>query len=235
MLAGAAKVALFAGDVTLAVGGVFPVLTVMFTPEDVPVRPRLSVARAVKLYEPAATFVQENEYGDDVSSPSFVVPWKNSTFATDPLSEAVALIVIFAGAVNEALLAGDVMLAVGGVLPALTVMFTPEDVPVRPKLSVARAVKLYEPVATFVQENEYGDDVSSPSFVVPWKNSTFATDPLSEAVALIVIFAGAVNEALLAGDVMLAVGGGFPVLTVIFTTEDVPVRPKLSVARAVKL
>ena len=52
--------------------------------------------------------------------------------------------------------------------------------------------------------------MSSPSFVVPWKNSTLLTVPsLSDAFALIVMLAGAVKLAPLAGLVMLTSGGLF--------------------------
>ncbi len=56
-------------------------------------------------------------------------------------SDADALMVIVAGAMNVALLAGDVIDAVGGVL-LLTVMFTAEEVVTAPWLSVARAVSV---------------------------------------------------------------------------------------------
>ena len=58
-----------------------------------------------------------------MSSPSLVAPWKNSTLATVPsVSDAVALMVIVAGAVKVALLAGEVMLTSGllFLLPART-------------------------------------------------------------------------------------------------------------------
>ena len=48
--------------------------------------------------------------------------------------------VIVAGGVKLALLAGDVMLAVGAVLPELTVMLTADDVVIPPALSVAFVV-----------------------------------------------------------------------------------------------
>jgi hypothetical protein len=134
---------------------------------EVPVSPRLSVAFAVRLYDPAATLLHVKEYGVVVSSPSFVVPWKNSTFATDPLSEALAVIVMLAGAANDALFAGAVMLAVGGVLAAVTVMLTALDAPVPPALSVATALRLYVPAFTLLQLKLYGLVLSLPSSVVP--------------------------------------------------------------------
>ena len=46
-----------------------------------------------------------------------VTPWKNSTFATVPsVSDAVALMVTVAGAVNVAPFAGETMETAGGVL-----------------------------------------------------------------------------------------------------------------------
>src|SRR5687767_1574848 len=105
-----------------------------------------------------------------------------------------------------ALLAGDVILAVGVALP--TVTFTTDEVVAEPWLSVAFAVNAYDPAGTLVHAKEYGDVRSSPSFVVPLKNSTFVTDPLSDALAVIVIVDPETNVALLAGAVMLTVGGG---------------------------
>ena len=52
--------------------------------------------------------------------------------------------------------------------------------------------------------------MSSPSFVAPWKNSTFVILPSeSLEVAEIVIVAGAVNRLPGGGLVMLTVGGEF--------------------------
>ncbi len=68
------------------------------------------------------------------------MPWKNSTRVTVPLlSAAVTEITTLAGATYDAPLAG-----------ALTAV----DVPVAPALSVARAVRLYVPAATFCHVNE---------------------------------------------------------------------------------
>ena len=55
------------------------------------------------------------------------------------LSDALAVIVIFAGAVKVAPFVGVVMLTVGG---ASTVMLTGAEVVVAPRLSVARAVSV---------------------------------------------------------------------------------------------
>ena len=73
--------------------------------------------------------------------------------------------------------------------------------------------------------------MSSPSTVLPLRNSTLVTLPSeSAAVALMVNVALRGNSAPLAGDVMLAVGGAF---TVIVDTGIVVVAPALSVALAV--
>src|SRR2546422_527713 len=113
-------------------------LTVTFTAADVAVAPRLSVATAVREYVPAGALLHEKLKGAVVSSPSLVAPWKNSTLATLPSSVAVAEIGNCAGAVKVAPLAGLVMLTAGGLL---TVMFTAADVVVKPRLSVALAVR----------------------------------------------------------------------------------------------
>ncbi|WSG38808.1 hypothetical protein OHA72_46675 [Dactylosporangium sp. NBC_01737] len=63
---------------------VFGALTRMESGVVVVVAPRLSTARALTEYEPAATFVQPNVYGDVVSEPSTVEPLRNSTRATEP-------------------------------------------------------------------------------------------------------------------------------------------------------
>ncbi len=58
----------------------------------------------------------------------------------------------------------------------------------------------------------------------------------SAAVALIVTLAGAVNVALLAGDVILTVGAMFVAgFTTIFIIDEVVTAPELSVALAVRL
>ena len=81
-----------------------------------------------------------------------------------------------------------------------------------------------------------GLDESSPSLVVPRKNSTLDTVPsLSLALALIVIFAGAVKVAPFAGLDMLTVGAPFGASTVIATTLEVVLSPSSSVALAVRL
>lgn len=70
------------------------------------------------------------EYGAIVSTPSDGAPLKNSSCVTDPsLSEALAVIVMFAGAVKVAPLVGELILTEGGLLPAgLTVTLTALEV-----------------------------------------------------------------------------------------------------------
>ena len=76
-----------------------------------------------------------------MSSASLVAPSKNSTFTTlPPGSVAVAVMVMFECHANVAPLAGDVMLAVGGLLPGATVIVVAALVVRAPRLSVARAV-----------------------------------------------------------------------------------------------
>jgi hypothetical protein len=82
--------------------------------EDAPV---LSVARAVRLYEPAGTFDHANANGAVVSVPISVVPEKNWTLVMVPsLSDAVAARSTVAGAVKLAPFAGAVSETTGGVL-----------------------------------------------------------------------------------------------------------------------
>jgi len=180
-----------------------------------------------------------NVKGALVAVPNRVVPLKKSTLVTVPsLSLADAVIVIFAGAVKLAPLAGLVMLTVGGELGGpLTVIVTAADVVAAPALSVALAVSVYVPAARFAMLTLYGAVVSVPTRLLPLKKSTFATVPsLSAAVAFTVTLAGAVKVAPLAGLVMLTVGGTFGgPLTVIVTAVEVVIAPPLSVALAVRV
>src|SRR6266568_3850349 len=87
--------------------------------------------------------------------------------------------------------------------------------------------------ATLASVTLKGAAVTVPTSVVPSKNSTFATVPsASVALALTVTFAGGRKMALLAGAVMLTVGGESTVIT---TGAEVVTAPLLSVARAVRL
>ena len=82
----------------------------------------------------------------------------------------------------------------------------------------------------------YGEVGSLPTTVPLTKNSTIVTVPgaVSLALAVIGILAGAVNVALLAGAVMLTVGGMF-VATVTLIGAEVVANPPLSVALAVNV
>ena len=100
---------------------------------------------------PTAALVHAKEYGLLRSSPSFVVPLKNSTLVTVPLaSAAVAVIEIEVPTVTRALFAGAVIATVGAVL-AVTVMFIAVDVVVALELSVALAVTLWAPAVALFQ------------------------------------------------------------------------------------
>ena len=78
----------------------------------------------------------------------------------------MAVMVMVAGAVNVALLAGDVIDTVGGWF-ALTVTVTAADVVFNPPASWAFAVSECVPAGTDDHVNEYGAAVSVPSSVVP--------------------------------------------------------------------
>ena len=161
-----------------------------------------------------------------------MVPLKNSTFVMLPFaSDADAVMVIVAGAVNEAPFNGEVMLVIGNELP--TEIFTEDDVVVAPPLSVAFAVRTYDPAAALLHAKVYGELVSSPNFVEPWKNSTLVTVPFgSDEVALMLMVEPVLKLAPFVGEVIATTGGAFP--TVMLTTEDVADEPSLSVALAVK-
>ena len=74
------------------------------------------------------------------------------------------------------------MLTVGGTLPAgFTVIAMAALVVVPPALSVALAVRVYAPAVTLGHDKLYGAALSSPSFVVPWKNSTSVIVPVAVA------------------------------------------------------
>ena len=104
-----------------------------------------------------------------MSWPSLVVPRKNSTFVTlPPVSEAVALRLTVAGAVNFAPFAGWVSVTVGGGFAggaAVTVIDVGGVVVDASPLSVALAVSAYVPGPTPLQSKVNGDVWSSPIFV----------------------------------------------------------------------
>jgi len=215
--------------------------TVTVTGADVVTAPALSVALAVSVYVPAATLVHVNAYGAVV----FVEPvnrdepLKNSTLETVPSeSAAFAESVMDAGAVYVALFDGAVNETVGatfaGGVTVVTETVTGADVVTAPALSVAFAVSVYVPAATFVHENVYGAEASEDTNVEPLKNSTLATVPSeSAAFAESVMDAGAVYVALFDGAVNETVGatfvGGVTVVTETVTGADVVTAPVLSV------
>jgi hypothetical protein len=84
------------------------------------------------------------------------------------LSLALAVIAMVAGAVNAALLAGLVIDTAGGLFDgAVTVTFAADDIVVSPSLSVATALRLYEPAGTPDHVKVYGDVVAVPISVEP--------------------------------------------------------------------
>jgi hypothetical protein len=168
-----------------------------------------------------------------------VDPCKKSTRLTVPsVSLAFALTMMLAGALNVAPSAGAVSATVGGWFAGglFTVIERTADVVVAPSSSVARAVREYVPAGTLFHATLYGLVVSLPINVEPWKKSTRLTVPsVSLALALMVMLAGAVNVAPLAGAVSAALGGWFAAaFTVIERAAYVVVPPSSSVARAVK-
>src|ERR687890_1565084 len=97
----------------------------MLTGALVVVAPRLSLARAVKVWLPEGTFFQVYEYGEEVSRTSTVVPSRISTAVTVPSgSEAPAEIVMVGFQANVAPSAGELMLTTGAAFAPATVMVT---------------------------------------------------------------------------------------------------------------
>ncbi|HTP44344.1 MAG TPA: hypothetical protein VMJ13_07245, partial [Candidatus Acidoferrum sp.] len=199
-------VALFDGEVIDTVGGVVsPLLTVTFTLALVVVFPAASFATAVSVWLAFETDVvfHEKLYGDEVSAaPTFAPSTCNCTLATPTLSEAVTLTVTVPFTV--ALLAGDVIETVGGVVSALfTVTVTTALVAAFPAASFATAASVWLAFETEVvfQEKLYGADVSAaPAFAPSTWNCTLAIPTLSEAVALTVTVP--LTVALFAGEVI---------------------------------
>src|SRR6266571_4143677 len=120
MLDPARKDAPCKGEVSVAVGGL---LTVIDTGADVVCAPWLSVARAVIVCAPSATFDQVKLNGAEFEAPSSAPSPKSSTSVTVP-SESVAFTLTgtLAGALNTAPDAGDVMLIEGGTFGPTTVI-----------------------------------------------------------------------------------------------------------------
>ena len=81
---------------------------------------------------------------------------------------------------------------------------------------------------------EYGELLSIPIDTPSTKNSTEATEPLSEALAVIGIIDPVIKPAPLEGDVMLTIGSGL-LETLMVIAEEIVNAPLLSVAFAVKV
>ena len=231
-------VALFEGEVIETVGGVVSELsTATFTLALVVAFPAASFATAVNVWLPFETdaVLHEKLYGELVSAdPTFVPSTFNCTLATPTLSEAVAFTVIVP--LTVALLAGEVIETVGGVVSALfTVTFTAELTPVFPDISFAMAVSVWLPFETedVSQEKLYGAALSAePTFAPSTCSCTLATPAESEAVTFTVIVP--FTLALFAGAVIETVGGGAvcALLTVMVSTVLVAEVPVVSVATA---
>ena len=106
--------ALFVGEVIATTGVAGTTSTLMFTGPEVAESPLAAVALAVSTWIPDVK-VRVILYGEELSDPSEVPPSKNSTDEiVEPTTDADAIISTVAGAVNEALFAGEVILTVGG-------------------------------------------------------------------------------------------------------------------------
>src|SRR5262245_47483363 len=115
-VAGAVKVAPFAGAVSVAVGGwLAGASTRMLTVADDVLAPPLSTATAFSEYVPAGTAAHVTQYGADVTDPSDVDPAKKSTLETvSSVSLAAAVTTMSLPAVKIDPSAGDVIAACGG-------------------------------------------------------------------------------------------------------------------------
>ena len=110
-------------------------------------------------------------------------------------------------------------------------MFVQAVVVVAPKLSVAVAVIHCVPNAPATYVAVYGEVASIPAETPPTKNSTCATEPLSEALAAMFTVLPVITLDPFAGAVMLTVGAGL--LATVIVIVATLVAPKLSVAVAV--
>src|SRR3546814_527042 len=108
--------------------------------EGRPVRLRLSVARALKVYVSATKSLTPALYGAVVSASSNVVPLKNSTLLMLP---SVSLAVADSVQLHNSVWVGSGSSAVVG--SALTTTGTDADVVLALPLSVATAVRVYDP------------------------------------------------------------------------------------------
>ena len=130
IVAGAAKLLPFVGLVRPTVGGTLAGPTLIATGDDVVTPPRSSVARAVSVYEPAATLLHVIPYGAILVTPTTVPFLQEFDFRhrSARASFALAVMAIVAGAVKFAPFTGAVKLTVGGTLGPLTVMARDVDV-----------------------------------------------------------------------------------------------------------
>ena len=150
MLAGGVKVAPLVGEVNVTAGALFAMAVIA---GEVVLVFWLSVALAVMLYVPDETPLQVKFHGAAVTVPIRAAPLKNSTLASVPsLSAALVTKVKLAGVVTTVLVAGDVMLIVGGAF-ATTVMVTVFEVLLRAALSVTLAVYVVVPAVSPVSVN----------------------------------------------------------------------------------
>src|SRR5262245_11160741 len=85
-----ARVAPFAGAVTLTVGGVKSLLAVMVLPGEIPMFPARSYARAVSVWLPLGTVAESQEmlHGEARSEPASTPSTYSSTRVTPNASEA---------------------------------------------------------------------------------------------------------------------------------------------------
>jgi hypothetical protein len=170
--------------------------------------PKLSVARAVIERDPEPDAVHDTEYGADTAEPTDTPSTKNSTPATDPSSDADAANTTTEPATTDAPATGAVTDTTGnGFAGGSTVIATGAEVCVAPRLSVARAVIVCAP-AVDVHVAVYGAAATVATTVPSTRNVTFAIEPSSDAVAVNVTGAPAVNVAPFTGAVSVTVGGG---------------------------
>jgi len=191
-------------------GGAADCETVTFTLADVALFPDVSVAFAARTCDPLLAVVvsHDTEYGLVASAVPRLDPSnKNCTDAIPVPALALAVTEIVPETVAPAV--GEVMdTVIGAVLVLFTVIDTPALVALLFAVSVAIAVSVCFPFATFVVSNacEYGGVVSrDPNGAPSTSNCTLATPTLPAAVASTVIVPETVAPE--AGDVIDTVGG----------------------------
>src|SRR5258706_4633257 len=177
------------GGVVSTGGGGGALFTVTVTSAEVVLLPAASRATAVRVCVPllAEVVSQDTEYGAAVSSTPRLIPSSlNCTPTTPTLSEALAVTLVVPKTVAPE--AGAVIFTVGGVVSAggggggggalFTVTVTGEEENLTPRISVATAVRVCEPllVAVVFQETEYGAEVSrAPRLAPSSRNCTLET------------------------------------------------------------